>query len=123
MADIVPLLNDNLWEVRVNATKAVVQVGVDAVPHLRAALKQDEYHLRMRAMNCLRKIGPDARAASPEIVALVMGGSRDFANEGVATLLRTDPEALIAVVQSKLHDMSDAYTAQHGISSSRRRPS
>jgi hypothetical protein len=108
VAELVPLLGDEFWDVRSNVARVIVDVGGDAAtPHLRKALRGDEYQRQMGALGCLRDIGPAAAAASPEVAELLRRGHEDVVALAVQTLDRIDQKALLDGVRAALAEADD----------------
>jgi hypothetical protein len=71
-AKLVKDLGDDDFDVREAAEKALVALGTAALPALRAAVKSPDLEVRMRALRCIKDIGPErARTTTGAAVRLL----------------------------------------------------
>ena len=64
---LIPLLSDEYWDVRQCAAELLFRAGEAAVPELVKALKAPGYYPRYYAARTLARLGPQAKAALPEL--------------------------------------------------------
>ena len=94
------LESSNLQE-RAYAAAALVKMGAEAVPHLSAALKDDDVELRRYAAELLGEIGPAARQAIPDLVAALKDQNREVRNCAAQALNKISAKAPATAVTSK----------------------
>lgn len=67
------LLRHGSTEISDAAAEALGQMGPDAVEPLIAALKENDIYVKQQAVRALRKLGPDAAPAVPELIESYKG--------------------------------------------------
>jgi HEAT repeat protein len=81
------LADEEVW-VRDEASRALVRMGIAAVPALVGALKDENEIVRWKAAETLGEIGPNAREAVPALVAALQDANPNIRQEAARALDR-----------------------------------
>ena len=102
MGLLIKALADPVHDVRKQAVVALEKMGPDAAPATRALARQlraKEIYLRVFAADALTAIGPAARAALPELKAMVARGWKEIAGSPESEA-KDLPEAVARAIRS-----------------------
>ena len=85
------------WTMSEAATYALVRIGAPAVEQLRQELIHDDVPRRLRAIDILARIGPDAKAAVPDLVKMLQANDIRVRKYAARALGQIGPDAGVAV--------------------------
>jgi hypothetical protein len=86
------------WTIEQTALDALIRIGEPAVPSLITLLNEPDSHLRGEAVVALSRIGPEAQAAVPRLIALAQGDPDEaIRKSAVRALGQIGPAAAPAV--------------------------
>ena len=101
---LVKLLGDHRPRVYAEVKEALKKIGIDVVPHLGKALKDDNHGLRLQALNLLEEFGKDAKGALPELIEILqkesIGRIRAKAAEVIGNIGEEARDAIPALVKA-----------------------
>ena len=87
------------WTVSEAATYALVRIGQPAVAQLRQELKAADAKRKLRAIDILARIGPDAKDAVPDLITMLQSGNERVKKYAARALGQIGPDAGAAVPQ------------------------
>ena len=85
------------WTEKDTAADALGRIGPPAVPALVQALHSEDAEVRLKAVEVLARMGPDAREAVPDLVTLLDDADDRIRKATTRTLGRIGPDAAPAV--------------------------
>ena len=85
------------WTEKDTAADALGRIGPPAVPALMQALHSEDAEVRLKAVEVLARMGPDARESVPDLVALLDDPDDRIRKAATRTLGRIGPDAAPAV--------------------------
>lgn len=91
----------------------LTNLGADAVPHLAAALSDDDRYIRLHACQCLERMGPKGRAAVDALLAQL--GSPDLGPQAAVTLGAVSRGEPVEEVRAALVELMGNESAPPGL--------
>jgi HEAT repeat protein len=96
---LIELLDDEQLAERYGIMNALVSIGAGAVPDLANALQHPNREVRLRAMEVLSRIGPDADGAVDELIEVAKGKDADLQFKAAAVLGKIGTPAMSSLLE------------------------